>query len=137
MIPAHCTASRGRPGLASPARAAAAFLVAWALLFDAGGRTLADEALDGYKANLRLQRERYETAMNSLESVDGAEGKSHKCSDIFQFKLVDDRLALEPGISPTPRHTMRRVDLQGVSSPASVTYVASIGRRLGGGYTRF
>jgi hypothetical protein len=116
---------------------AAALLVAAAVVFGPGaglGRALADDALDGYKANLRLQREHYEAAMNALDPIDD---KTHKCSDIFQFKLTNDRLTLVPAIPPTPRHLMRRVDLEGVSSPASVTYVASIGRRLGGGYTRF
>ena len=135
MIPAHFTGSRGRPGLGFLVRTAAAFLVGGTAFFGSGAATsFADDALDGYKANLRLQREQYEAQMSAYQPVDD---KTHKCSDIFQFKLSNDRLTLQPGIPPTPRHVIRRVDLEGVSSPASVTYVASIGRRLGGGYSRF
>ncbi len=132
MIPAQATQLRGRPGLRPWAFAAAAVL--GGVMFFGTASVLADNALDAYKANLRLQRENYEAAMSRLDPVDS---KTHKCSDIFKFKLNNDRLAMEYGISPTPRHVNRRVDLEGVSSPAQVTYVASIGRRLGGAYTRF
>lgn len=119
----------------SLAFAAAAFLFGGVMFFALGAvPACADDALDGYKANLRLQRENYEAAMSRLEPVDD---KTHKCSDIFKFKLNNDRLILEYGIPPTPRHVQRRVDLEGVASPASVTYIASIGRRLGGASIRF
>jgi hypothetical protein len=135
MIPAYGFSSRGRFSPKAWVFTAAASLVGGAVFFVLGaGPAFADDALDGYKANLRLQREHYESAMNSLDPVDN---KTHKCSDIFKFKLNHDRLMLEFGIPPTPRHIPRRVDLEGVSSPASVTYVASIGRRIGGAYTRF
>jgi hypothetical protein len=135
MIPAYASRSGGRPGLTSWVFTAAACLVGGAVFLALmPGPAFADDALDGYKANLRLQREHYEAAMNSLDPVDD---KTHKCSDIFKFKLTNDRLGLEIGIAPTPRHVPRRVDLEGVSSPASVTYVASIGRRIGGAYARF
>src|SRR5271170_604498 len=111
MNPAQSASARATPG--DFYRARAAFLFVGAMLACVLGGpwgARADDTLDAYKANLRIQKGHYDASMDVYEPIDD---KPHKCSDVFALTLDNDRLRLLPNVAPTPRRISRRVDLMG------------------------
>ena len=137
MNPACFRYPRRRPGTGGFVRgpAVAAGLAVFTLFLSfTPGTARADPAAEERKLLLRQQRERYEAGVALDPPLDD---KTHKVADIFRLKLQDSRLVLAPDIPATAMHLTRRVQLEGVPSPATVVFVASLGRRPGMGHSRF
>lgn len=144
MSPVNIRCRRRRPGTGHffPGSVAVNGLGAWALLALVVGASCGpgvraargDPAADERKELLRQQRERYEAAVADDPKLDD---KSHRIGDLFQLKVQNDRLVIAPNIPATAMHVVRQVELEGMPSPATIVYVASLGRRPGMGRARF
>jgi hypothetical protein len=101
----------------SSSRNTLAFLLTLAALTPAASSAPTTNPTTDRHAVLARQREHYIETVKALPLLD-----KHRMSDLLQLQVKDRQLELTTSLTPWPDFAGRRVELDGIQAPASITY---------------